>query len=288
LDAMDRCCVDVSPEVRAQAARTLERAANSDSERRARYGSTLMKLLNDSSARVRCFSAISIGRLKYENAFPALLQLASQDGEDPTLRHAATMGLALSQSPETLAATRNKSNDLQRLTAVVALGMQKSPLVATFLNDPNERISLEAARAIWDRPIPAAMSQLAAIVESKTSLADPLLRRVLAANVAARENENLQSLIQFACRTDISDSARELAWEHVRSWATPSSRDPVNGDWRPLEKRPSTDLTAALTDSIPILLASSRSNPRGLIIAAECGVSEAYGPLLDVVADGNQ
>ena len=97
-----------------------------------------------------------IGKLRYAGSLPELLQMAGKDGEDATMRHAVAMALAGGQTAEQLAAAAKDANDLQRLVLVVALGKQKSPLVAQFLDDRDERVVLEAARVIWDAPVPVA------------------------------------------------------------------------------------------------------------------------------------
>jgi quinoprotein glucose dehydrogenase len=284
-DAVAKLCVDGDAEIRSQAARTLGRAADCDEERRAVCGKALVTLLADSSPRARCFAAIALGKLRHEPAISALLKLVAKDGNDPTLRHAIAMGLAGTQASEALVKAANNASDSARLVLVVALGKQKSPLVAHFLADTNERVVLEAARAIWDTPIPAANGHLAALIDNVPSTSDPLLRRVLAANVAGGTPQQLQAVIDVACRSDLSPSLRDLAWEQVRSWAAPSSRDSVNGDWRPLAPRSAADVAAALRDSLPKLVEVSKSDPLGLIVAAELGVEDAYVPLVTVVTN---
>lgn len=287
-DTVTQLCGDDDAEVRSQAARTLGRAAHCDNRRRAACGAALVKLLADSSARAQCFAAIALGKLRYQGSLSELLQLAGKDGNDPTLRHATASGLAGGQTAEALVKAADSADELQRLVLVVALGKQKSPLVAHFLADGDERVVLEAARLIWDTPLADASKQLAAMIDKTPSTSEPLLRRVLAANVAGRTPQNVQSMINLACRSDLSPTIRELAWELVRNWATPSPRDSVDGDWRPLEPRPVTEVVAALRTSLPKIIASSASNPAGVIVAAEIGVAEAYQPLLTIVTSDQQ
>ncbi len=278
---------DENAEVRAQAAKTLGRAANSDDQQREESGSALLALLTDSSPRVRCFAAISMGKLRYAAALPQLLQLARESGGDnPTLRHAAALGLAGSQSPEALIKASVGATVPERLTIVVALGKQKSSQIATLLNDEDERVVLEAARVIWDKPLPEANNALASLIAKTSFVSEPLLRRVLAANIAGRTPANLQAVIDFGCRADVSPALRELAWDLVRNWASPSPRDSVYGDWRPLEPRPKEEVIAAIQASIPQIIKVSVTNPAGLIAAAEMGLEDAYPPLIKIV-NGN-
>jgi quinoprotein glucose dehydrogenase len=171
---------------------------------------------------------------------------------------------------------------------VVALGKQKSPAVAEFLNDSSERVALEAARIIWDAPVPAASDRLAAMIATTKSTSDPLLRRILAASVAGRTPHNLQSVVDFACRSDIAPTLRDLAWHLVRNWAAPSPRDSVNGDWRPLAPRSPAEVAAVLRKSFPRLVKLAPTNAAGLVIAAELGVDDAREHLLPIVKSESQ
>jgi quinoprotein glucose dehydrogenase len=278
-------CGDDEPEVRAQAARALGWAARSDVTQRNVCGVALTKLLADSSPRVRSLAGISLGRLKYAGALPDLLQAAAKDGEDPTLRHSIAMAMAGGETSEKLVEAAKSADDLQRLVLVVAIGKQKSPLVAEFLNDKSERVVLEAARIIWDTPVPAAQPALAALLGKTSSSSDPLLRRVVAANVAERTPEHLQAVIDFACRANLKPALRDLAWDQVLSWASPSSRDSVIGEWRPMESRPAEEVVAVVQSSLPKIVEISGATPAGLIVAAELGVEGAYAPLLDIVTN---
>jgi quinoprotein glucose dehydrogenase len=117
---------------------------------------------------------------------------------------------------------------------------------------------------------------------------DPLLRRAIAANVAGRGPENLYAIIRFACRPELSGALRTLAWEQVHNWAMPSSRDSVNGDWRPLAPRPATELADALNEAMPQLVKMSAHHPEGLVVAAEACVENAFAPLLAVLSNDAQ
>src|SRR5690606_13032791 len=125
----------------------------------------------------------------------ALLAIAREnDDSDPVLRHAAAMGLAGTQSPKVLVAASNGKTPAERMAIAIALGRQQSPLIATFLRDDNPRIALEAARFIWDTPIPEAFDELAGLIVTLPTN-DPLVRRVLAANLAQRDEKSLRATI---------------------------------------------------------------------------------------------
>src|SRR5690606_14429303 len=109
-------CKDAEPEIRAQAAKTIGRAALLEETQREKLGAALVPLLSDTEPRVRCFAAIALGKLAYEKSLAALLDMARRDaGEDATLRHAVAMGLAGTLPPERFAEAALDATDNERL-----------------------------------------------------------------------------------------------------------------------------------------------------------------------------
>jgi quinoprotein glucose dehydrogenase len=277
---------DNEAEVRAQAATTLGRARKLDDSRRESLGKSLVPLLADASPRVRSFAAISLGKLRHRDALPGLLAMAREnDDRDPVLRHAAAFGLAGTQTPEGLAAATSGASEPERLAIVVALGRQKSPLVTTFLQDVAERVRLEAARVVWDAPIPQANRDLAAALDDVRSDNEPMLRRALAANLAERSPTNLEAVIRCASRPDLSFAIRGHAWDMVGHWASPSPRDPVHGHWRPLEPRPANEVAEFVKAALPAIQKAGAAGAMGVVVAAELGIQDAFPPLVGVVKD---
>jgi putative heme-binding domain-containing protein len=286
LDSLAALCGDSDAEIRAQAAKTLSRGAGADAERRHACGAALVPLLAEESPRVRAFAAISIGKLAHREALAGLLELARENHDrDPVERHAAAVGLAGSQTSEALAAAISGAGESERLAIVLALGRQKSPLVAELLRDEHPRVHTEAARCIWDAPITAAYAPLAAALNSVPSSNEPMLRRALAASAALGSQQHLEAVIVCGLRPDLSPGMREHAWRLVREWATPSSRDPVHGLWRPLPARSSEELNTALRRSMPKLIAAGVPGGLALVVAAELGIADAHAPLIAVLAD---
>lgn len=287
-DAIATRCSDKDAEIRAQAARTLSRARKLDEPQRVALGAALVPLLADDSTRVRSLAAISLGELQRAVALAPLLQMAKEnDDRDPVLRHAVAMGLAGSQSDEALVSADEQADEAQRVAIVAALNRQRSALVARFLDDEKERVRLEAARVIWDLPLPEAYPALAAAIERAPSSNEPLLRRALAANNALGAERNLEAVIDCALRPDLSAAMREHAWEIVRDWAAPSSRDPVHGQWRPLAPRNRSEVVRVVEASFPQIVATSASDPAGVIVAAELGVAAARPLLIEVIRDAD-
>ncbi len=281
-DALTALTSDADAEIRNQAARALGAAHGVPPERCAAYGDALVALLADESPRVQCSAAIALSKFQHAPALAGLLKLARENADrDPVVRHAAAMGLAGSQQPQQLVAAAKSASLAERLAIVVALGRQRSPLVAELLGDSSERIVLEAARAIWDTPIPAANGALAKLVDDARFTSEPLLRRALAAALAEGALEQLEAVVRCGLRTDVNSTIRELAWKAVAEWTAPAPRDPVHGQWRPVAARPKEQTIAALRAAWPAVVAADDGS--GVVVAAELGMSEAFGALMQVV-----
>lgn len=285
-EALAALCGDPDPEVRAQVAKTLGRAAHADDAQRTNIAERLIAILNDDSPRVRAFTAITLGKLRHAGALDALLAMARENADrDPVLRHAAAMGLAGTQSSEALVSIAVGKSPPERLALLLALGRHNSPLVAKFLHDDDPRIVLEAARFVWDTPIPDAFADLAALI-SKVPTSEPLARRVLAANLAERTDENLRAVIRFAVDERSTSEMRDHAWDLIRQWGEPSKRDVVEGSWRPLPSRPQEEVAAVLKSMLPQVLASPLdSRSRGIVVAMELGIPEAGPEVVNLIGD---
>jgi quinoprotein glucose dehydrogenase len=285
LAQLSNLAADGHPEVRAQVARTLGRGMRSDQAVRRELGERLIPLLADESPRVRSLASISLGKLQHRPALAALLKLAQVHAErDPVLRHATAVALAESQTPEDLIAAASGADSAERLAITVALGRQRSPLVAKLLQDDSERVRLEAARLIWDFAITDAYKPLAAALADVVSANEPMLRRALAANLAMRSPAHLEAVIDAALREDLSPAMRELAWQLVGDWARPSPRDSVLGLWRPLPELSGADVRATVERALPKLIEAGGHGGMGLVVAAELGVADAIPAAAKVVS----
>ncbi len=280
-DAIATLCEDADVEIRNQAARTLGRAKLLPETDRSELGAELAKLLGDSSLRIRASAATSIGSLDYQPALAGLLKAASDNAEigDGIVRTGVVMGLAGSQTESDLINAAKGADPAARVAIVLALAKQKSPRVGEFMTDDSAAVALEAARAIWDTPIVAANGALADVLNKVSPTNEPLVRRALAASQAMRAANYLQGVIHFALNPDAPDAMRDHAWELVSHWATPSSRDPVHGQWRPLEPQAADEVRNALKQAWPSIRQASGSDPTGVIVAAELGLPAALNDL---------
>jgi len=216
------------PEVRAQAARVL------GDLREPRAASALVPLLEDASARVRLFAALALGRIRSAVAVEPLLDLARRTGEgDPVLRFGAIAGLEGCAPSARLLATAKDASVAARLAAVVVLRRRGEEKIAEFLADSSSLVRLEAARAIYDEPIAAALPRLAAALAGRGVLERAFGRRALAAAYALGGEERARDLAGFAADARQDEDLRAEALAHLARWTAPVGRDPFLGEWRP-------------------------------------------------------
>jgi quinoprotein glucose dehydrogenase len=98
---------------------------------------------------------------------PLLDLLRTNADQDATVRHAAVHALVRVSDTDALLAAAKDSSASVRLGACLALRRLMHPGIAQFLDDPDLRIVLEAARAIADLPIEPALPKLAALTTLK-------------------------------------------------------------------------------------------------------------------------
>jgi quinoprotein glucose dehydrogenase len=302
---------DADAEVRAQVAKVL------GDLRATKAYDGLIKLLADAAPRPRFFAAISLGKLGRKEAVPAVLEmLRANNDQDRYLRHAGVMALTALADAKTLQGLASDSTIGVRFAAVIALRRQESPAVADYLKDQNLFIVLEAARAISDLPIPAALPKLAALSTDKTLLSraeaasvnqraavalaketkpadepdvlvQPLLRRIVNAHFRLGTEANATALVEFAKSESVPSAVRAEAVTAFGDWAKPSGRDKVTGLWRPLDKRDSGIATKTLRQNIDSLL----QGPSGTVklaaikVATQLGIKEGANAAFALLAD---
>ena len=265
---------DSEEEVRAQAAKVLGEAKVAGGV------AGLINALKDSSSRVRMQAALSLGHYGDQSAVRPLLTLLEENNNlDPTLRHGAVMGLVGSNGLQELLAGAKDGSPAVRLGVLLALRRLGNPDIAQFLNDIDPFVIDEAARAIHDLPIPAAMPALAKLA-GRSQLNDETWRRVISANFRAGTEENAAAVAQLAARGDLSNVVRNEALNALGDWTNPKSTDRVLGDWRPLKKRSSEIASTALIPALGgIFAGSDEVRKTGAQVAAKLGVKEV-GPVL--------
>ena len=254
----------------------------------------LRPLLNANSSRVRLHSALALADLaKRKIQYPELFSdgvklLADNDNKDPVLRHAGVMLLAAIGNVDATAALKSHASVSVRRAAVVTLRRLSSERVSEFLGDESPLVTVEAARAIHDAPIPAALDQLAKQIQSLTVTDDAFLRRVLNANFRLGTQEHADALGAFAARPAAPLAMRLEAIEMLKVWATPDPRDRVLGDHRAIAPRDASVAVAALRKSLSSILQNSDEvRDAAVSVAAIYGMPEVTPFLEQRVADRN-
>src|SRR5206468_4497095 len=104
------------------------------------------------------------GRFRRKEFLQSLIgMLRDNNDRDAYIRHAAVLALARIGDADALLATARDESRAVRLGVCLALRRLQRAEVAQFLNDSDPQIVLEAARAINDVPIPAALPDLARV-----------------------------------------------------------------------------------------------------------------------------
>jgi putative heme-binding domain-containing protein len=270
---------DGDAEVRAQAARVLGDA------RVAAAADALVPLLKDDTPRARFFAAEALGRIAYAPAIPAIVQmLADADDRDVYLRQAGVTALARIGQAAPVAALASHPSRAVRLAAVVALRRLRSPELARFVDDQDELVVTEAARAINDEgSIAAALPALARALERASPTNTPLVRRAIAASIQLGTPEALARVAAFAGRDDRPDSLRAEAVATLGAWPAPSTMNRVDGAWLgPVSPRDPTAARAAVAQLLEPLLRSGRVPLQVAAIeaAGRLGIGDAAPALL--------
>jgi putative heme-binding domain-containing protein len=269
---------DADPEIRAQAAKLIGDV---------RYGTPaadLVAMLRDTAPRPRFFAAEALGRIKYRPAIqPIIDMLAANDDQDVYLRTAGVIALSRIGVAEPIVALANHPSRGVRLAAVVTLRRMRDPGVAQFLHDADELVVTEAARAINDDGgIAGALPALAAILDGPFTN-EPLMRRVLSANLRVGTEEAARRVAAFAGRSTSNEKMRIEAISELGVWPKPSVLDRVDGtNIGEAQQRDSSVARAALTTLVEPLFADA-STPVQVALAdaiGRLGLSSASATLV--------
>ena len=256
---IEDACTDAAWELRLVASRSLGELPP-DTAARGAIRTALAARLADENLHVRCAAATALGRLGHHpgddpGPVDALVSLAASDIEsDPHLRHAIVMGLAGATESAALAALATDPRPHVRLAACLALRRTSDPRIAACLADKSPRVAVEAARAIHDLPILAALPVLASRIADAPP-DDAFLRRAISAAERQGTRAAADGLIGVVARPDVSPPLKQLALDALRVWASPSPKNRVTNVWQPhAGQRDMADAKAAIESVMPVLL----------------------------------
>jgi quinoprotein glucose dehydrogenase len=245
---------DSDPEIRAQAAKWIGDVRYKEA------GESLLPLLKDDYSRARFFAAEALGRISYASAVAPLVELlAANNDEDVYIRHGASLALARIGNSDAVAALSTHASSAVRMGAVIALRRMRHAAIANFLNDKDEFVVTEAARAINDDlSIEAALPALGKILNTTPFTNEPLIRRAINANFRTGSEEGIQALIAYASAARNPELMRAEALAALGTWPKPSVVDRVDGRYRGEIKRDPENLVRVGSASF-IKLASDKS-----------------------------
>jgi quinoprotein glucose dehydrogenase len=204
----------------------------------------LVAWLGDPSARVRFFAAQSLGKLQERAAIePLIALLRGNADQDVFLRHAAVYALFRIGDLDAVLAHAEDAERAVRMAVLLVLRRAADPRIARFLADADPGIVVEAARAIHDLPIEAALPALAALPPAKLPRDDDpetsyaLHRRVIDANRLLGSEAAALALAAHAADAALPEAMRRLALDALAEFVKPTPRDYVWGSWRPRPER---------------------------------------------------
>ena len=264
---------------------------------------SLVSRLDDAHPHVRGAAALALGRvagrtpwLSNRDALTARVvaaleaEGARQTAADPHARHPLVMALLGVAARDALPGLLDHPDRTVRLAVVLALRRHADPAISAALADAEVPIAVEAARAIHDVPIPAALAALAARLPAgprEGSDGDAFLRRALAAAERTGTADAARLVADAACTATYPAARRLEALDVLATWGQPRPRDRVIGAWRPFAPRDSAPARDALAAVLPTLLAAADEaiRTRGLEVAAALGIDGVVGLLADTAGD---
>ena len=221
----------------------------------------MMSLLSNEDDRVKFYAAQALGRLNEKSAVQPLLDMiAANNDKDLYLRHAVVLALSRIGDAESMLNLVDNENKSLRLAAVLVLRKLQHPDISKFLFDKDEFIVTEVARAINDDwSIEKGLPALAETMNNERFTSEPLLRRAINAALRVGTEKELELLINFAKRANVSSTLRGEALATIGTWSEPSVLDRVDGRYRGTVKRDPTLLKQKFEKDIPTFLESEQS-----------------------------
>ena len=242
------------------------------------FAPLFIKWLGDESRRIRFFAAQALGALKSPNAVSPLADaLRVNADQDVFLRHAIVWAWHRIGNLDAVWALHDDSSRSVRLGVLLALRHAGDARIASFLEDEDPLLVVEAARAIYDLPLDDAMPALAALAPAlvpalaeDTQTSQALHRRVIGANVRLRSEAGADALARYVIDERQLASLRAMALEALGAYSQPPLRDLTMGFYRPLADADEAVLASVLRSRGRALTESSLGG-RAMEIASENG-----------------
>jgi quinoprotein glucose dehydrogenase len=244
---------DPSEQIRAQAVKVLADLGHTERI-------NLYEMLGDPSPVVQHQVAIAIGKYGQSQGVAALMDtLYDNDNHDVVIRHAASYGLSLIGDGEAIHHEMKRRGAAERLGGVLALRHLKSPLLAAYINDEDVQVAAEAVRAIYDQRIDEHLPTIAQLTDTLTPgrMIEPIMRRVIEANVRLADAESAERLASIAANADAPRMWRALAVQELTNWSATRNREDVWGWWMPRPRQDMTHASEAMQKHLPAIKATA-------------------------------
>jgi quinoprotein glucose dehydrogenase len=249
----------------------------------------------DAEPRVRLHAALALGRrgrsLSGEDkrrALQAVCTLLRENADrDAHLRHGAVMAFARLATIDWLAHNRDDSPAV-RLGCLLAMRRLHAAAIRGFLSDPDPRLVVEAARAIYDVPIPEALPDLAKLLGSARRLADSALYRALGARFRLGKAADAEAVAAFAARADVPVALRVEAVKMLGTWSQPGRRDRITGETQNLGSRDGALAASAMRQHLGGIFAGPDSlREEAARIAGRLALTEIGPTLFRLLGDAH-
>ncbi|MFM8583558.1 MAG: HEAT repeat domain-containing protein [Planctomycetaceae bacterium] len=256
----------------------------------------VLPLLADQDPRVRFQAGLALAKLaatdptSTDRVGAALIAaVRANDNADVYLRHALVTGLAGLPDPLWLRIPLADERPSVRLAALLACRRLRRPEVAEGLSDSDPELVAEAARAIYDLPMPDQIPALARLRVDEKQHSEATLWRVLGANHRMGGDEGAGRVADMAADSDLPLPLRTVALRLLADWTQPRPRDPVLGEWRPLESRQGEPAIRALTRHARTLLAGPAPlRPLALDAIARLEIADLAEAVVPLINDPSQ
>lgn len=247
---------DADAQIVAQATRVL-------GERGQAPGQLEKNLADHPDAHVRMLSAIALGHVIAKDHprgvrdLPLLIDaLRKNNDKDLYLRHGLIMALAgLGEDSALLSAASDESAAV-RMGVLLTLRRHHAPRIARFLDDKDQKIVTEAARAIYDLNLTEAMPALAAMIDRLPSDNNALVRRVINANLRIGGEPNARAVAGYLAAGGANQAMQLEAVAVLGHWSAPEARDRVHGSYFALASRDPAIVKRAVADHLTPMLAA--------------------------------
>ncbi len=291
LSVLPKLTEDADAEIRAQAFKTLGAVAYRSA------GAVIANGLKDPEPRVRLYAGLAAGQIGDPSLLTGIVEMLQINADaDRYVRHAGVMALVGVADKASLVKLSEHLAPSVRLGAVLALRRKAAPEITRFLNDADGAVVAEAARAIYDLPIPDGMAALADVYQSNVQLPTfkddyqaPIWRRVLAANYRLGGKERARRLVRFSTQTNLPMNLREEALKQLQAWEKPDDQDWIVGLIRPIPERPSSEVAEVLRGQLAaVMTGPDKIRAEGAKLAAKHGIKEVGPVLRAMVGDASR